>query len=113
MQPAHSIAQAGSFVIMKTDHGEHTARQWARVTVGQIVQVDDAATPERRAQIVAMKHDMVEALEPFFRTPSPVQAPLAFDTLLGAVKDTLWAVYFNEPNVRAQIFMCLERNLRR
>lgn len=112
MKPAHSISSAGFFTILKTDHGEHSARQWARATIGLAFQIDDNAPQERREQLLKLKHLMVEALEPYFRSPSPLRAVEAYEAILSVTKDTPWHEIFIYPAIRQQIITCLERNMR-
>lgn len=111
MQPVHSISSPGNFILLKTDKGEHTPRQWARATVGQIIQVDET-TPDRHDALIRMKHDLVEALEPFYRSPSPLKATEAYDAILNVTKETPWAEVFTYEPIRQQITTCLERNMR-
>lgn len=112
MQPAHSISSTGYFTILKTDNGQHSARQWARATIGLVFQIDDSAPKERREQLLKIKHEMVEALEPFFRSPSPLRAIEAYEAVLQTTKDTPWYDIFIYEPVRQQIISCLERNMR-
>lgn len=116
MQPAHSISSVGSFTVLKTDNGQHSARQWARVTVGQIVQIDAAATPERAAQINAMRHHMVEAIEPLFRHPPDALAAIAvardmLAEILAIARGTPWEANFCIQENRDAIQLLLARNL--
>lgn len=110
LEPAHSIGQAGDFIVMKTDNGEHTRRQWARTTVGQIVQIDEAASPDRRKMILDMKQKMVEAIEPFFGKPEDMVG--CFNALLQVASGTEWEQTFQYPPIKTAIFECIGRNLR-
>ena len=109
MLTTHSIGDVGDFIIMKTDHGEHTARQWARCTVGQIVQIDPSTTPERYSELLRLKQFLVEAIEPYFRKPQEVLT--VYNAILDVVKNSPWETSFTHPNIRSEIFLCLERNL--
>lgn len=109
MEPLHSIGMAGDFIVVKTDFGEHTRRQWARTTIGQIVQIDAEATPDRVALLLKLKQAMVEAIEPYFGKSLDADGP--FTDLLAVVRGTPWEMSFQHPAVRTQIFRLLNRNL--
>src|SRR6267142_7188447 len=98
----HSISDVGDFIIVKTDNGEYTRRQWARTTVGQIVQIDPDATPERTSQILTLKKNMVEAIEPFFGTSIDVN--LVFNKLLQVTENSPWRETFQYPAIKTRIF---------
>ncbi len=114
MQSVHSIVSVGDLAILKTDGGTHSARQWARVVVGRIVQVQDEATPERAKQINAMRHLMVEALEPYFGEALAHRFYSVGDAFLDVVepaRGTPWEQNFAHSEIRAAIMHLLQVNL--
>ncbi len=105
----HSIGYAGDFIVLKTNPDKDASRLWAQTTANQIIQPQEGIHEERIQKVERLRRTIVEVLEPYFRTGNRNEE--AFKDVLKCVSGSEWELPFSNPSIRAEIFMCLTRNL--
>lgn len=97
-------------VMVSNNADRHPARMWAETTADQLVELDPRATdPERIRKAIALRHWIIEVLEPLFGQPSRPHTGRVMALMRQASKGTPWEEAISLLN--DEMRLVVERNL--